>query len=147
MSGSDSQDGENTDAALALLAHELARPPFHGFLDPKPVSVDAKKGVVVVAIAAKPEFRRSPDEEDWHGGVLAALIDLTAHAAVAVRTGKMAPTIDLRIDYLRGAVGDLTATGRLLRAGRTIARSDVEVRDAAGRLVTVGRGTFSTSGI
>jgi acyl-coenzyme A thioesterase PaaI-like protein len=38
----------------------------------------------------------------------------------------------------------LTATGRLLKAGRSIARADVEVRDTAGVLVVVGRGTFST---
>ena len=31
------------------------------------------------------------------------LIDLAGHAAVAVKIGRMAPTIDLRIDYMRPA--------------------------------------------
>jgi uncharacterized protein (TIGR00369 family) len=135
---------ESASRALAQLAIEMARAPYHAVLDPRPVSADPEKGEVVVGMKAKPEFRRAADCEDWHGGVIAALVDLTAHAAVAVRTGRVAPTIDLRIDFLRAAAGDLVASGRLLRAGRSIARSDVEVRDAAGRLVAVGRGTFST---
>ncbi len=57
----------------------------------------------------------------------------------------MTPTIDLRIDYLRAADGgDLIARAKLLKAGRTIARVDVTVEDSKGRLVAVGRGTFST---
>jgi uncharacterized protein (TIGR00369 family) len=55
----------------------------------------------------------------------------------------MAPTIDLRVDYLAAARGDLTARGRLLRLGRTIGRADAEIIDASGKLVAVGRGVFS----
>ena len=131
--------------ALERLKFEMARAPYHAVLDPEPISVDPGAGVVVVRLKAKAEFRRADNEDFIHGGVIAALIDLTAHAAVAVRTGGVAPTIDLRIDYLRPASGDLVATGALLRAGRSVARSDVEIRDGQGRVVAVGRGTFSTS--
>jgi uncharacterized protein (TIGR00369 family) len=131
--------------ALARLREELTRPPFHRILDPHPVSADPASGVVVIKLKAKPEFRRAPDGVEWHGGVIASLIDLAGHAAVAVRIGRMAPTIDLRIDYLSAASGDLVATARLLRAGRSVARADVEIRDARDRLVAVGRGVFSTA--
>lgn len=74
---------------------------------------------------------------------MAALIDLTAHAAVAVQTGAVAPTIDLRVDYLRASPGvALRAVGRVLRLGASIARADVEVWAGPERLVAVGRGTF-----
>ncbi len=130
--------------ALARLKTEMARAPYHAFLAPEPLSVDSVAGIVTVRVAAKPEFRRAYDSEDWHGGVIAAVIDVAAHAAVAVRIGTVAPTIDLRIDYLSGARGDLIAKGTLLRAGRSIGRADVEVRDGRNVLVAVGRGTFST---
>jgi len=95
----------------------------------------------------RPEFRRARDGDGYHGGILAALIDLTAHAAVAVQTGRVAPTIDLRVDYLRSAPGvTLRAVGRVLRLGGSVARADVEVWAGPERLVAVGRGTFQVQG-
>jgi uncharacterized protein (TIGR00369 family) len=100
---------------------------------------------VVVRLPFNPILRRASDCDDIHGGVLAALIDIAAHAAVAVQIGRMAPTIDLRIDYLRPAPGtDLLATARTLRVGRAIARVDVEITAGSKAVVAVGRGTFST---
>ena len=103
-------------------------PPFHAVLQPRAVDADPEKGVVVIALGFRDELRRLPDEHSYHGGVIATLIDLAGHAAVAVKIGRMAPTIDLRIDYLRPAEGsDLTATAKLIRAGRSVARVDVTV--------------------
>jgi uncharacterized protein (TIGR00369 family) len=89
---------------------------------------------------------RAPDDKSFHGGVIATLIDLAGHAAVAVKIGKMAPTIDLRIDYLRPSIGEsIVARARLLKVGRRLARVDVDVTDAQGRLIAVRRGSFSTA--
>jgi uncharacterized protein (TIGR00369 family) len=130
---------------LQRLRHELRHPPFHGFLKPEAVSVDAEAGVVVVRLPFRPEFRRAEDGLEYHGGVIAALIDLAAHAAIAVQIGRMVPTIDLRIDYLRAAPGvDLFATGRVLRLGKSIGRADVDISAEGTPLLAVGRGTFST---
>ncbi len=127
------------------LRQQMERPPFHGFLQPEPVSVDAEAGVVVIKLPFRPEFRRAEDVSDYHGGVIAALIDLAAHAAIAVQIGRMAPTVDLRIDYLRAAPGvDLTATAKVLRLGKSIGRADVEIAAEGTPLLAVGRGTFST---
>jgi len=129
---------------LARLRVEMERPPYHALLGPQAVTVDPA-GTVVIRLPYRPEFRRAPDEPGYHGGVIAALIDLTGHAAVAVHVGRMVPTVDLRIDYLRPAPGtDLTARGKLLRAGRSIARADVEISDAENNVIAVGRGTYST---
>ncbi|HEX8868521.1 MAG TPA: PaaI family thioesterase [Lentzea sp.] len=129
--------------AVERLEAELNRCPYHDFLRPQAVAADAAG--VVVRLPLRPEFGAARDSDLVHGGVLAALIDITAHAAVAVEVGRMVPTIDLRIDYLKAARGSaLVARGFVLRAGRSIARADVEVRDEAGVVVAGGRGTFST---
>jgi uncharacterized protein (TIGR00369 family) len=131
---------------LAWLRGNVARPPYHAFLRPEPVAVDMAAGTVAIRLAYRPEFRRTPDEEGYHGGVLASLIDLAGHAVVAVRVGHMVPTIDLRIDYLRPAPGtDLMAHAKVLRAGRSLATADVEIVDLDGRLIAVGRGIYSTA--
>jgi uncharacterized protein (TIGR00369 family) len=131
--------------ALARLRHELAHPPFHAVLRPEAVSADPQAGVVVIRLPYQPAFGRAGDSPEVHGGVIAALIDLAGHAAVAVQIGRMAPTIDLRIDYLRPApAADLLATARTLKLGRAVSRVDIEVRDPAGLLVAAGRGSFSS---
>ena len=131
--------------AMARLRAEMERPPYHAVLRPQPVSVDAQSGTVTIRLPYREEFRRAPDAPGYHGGVIAALIDLAGHAAVAVTVGRMVPTIDLRIDFLRApAGGDLTARSKLLRAGRSIARADVEILDDTNNVVAVGRGTYST---
>jgi len=130
--------------ALARLAHEMADPPFHDVLRPEPVGVD-EDGTVKVRLPFRSEFRRGRESPFYHGGVIASLVDIAAHAAIAVHVGRTVPTIDLRIDYLRAApAGDLLATGKILVVGRSIGRADVEVRSAEGKVVAVGRGAFST---
>jgi uncharacterized protein (TIGR00369 family) len=130
---------------LEQLRAEMQRCPYHEFLRPKAVSVDPGTGTVVVRLPYRPEFRLAYDSDFFHGGVLAALVDITGHAAVAITTGRVAPTIDLRIDYMKRAGGpELLASGRVLGSGRSIARADVEVCDVNGTPVVQGRGTYST---
>jgi uncharacterized protein (TIGR00369 family) len=46
---------------------------------------------------------------------------------------------------MRPAEGDaITAHARLLKAGRSVARVDIEILDTQNRTVALGRGTFST---
>jgi uncharacterized protein (TIGR00369 family) len=77
--------------------------------------------------------------------VIASLIDIAGHAAIAAKLQHGVPTIDLRIDYLRMAAGrELRAAAALLKLGRTVGVVDVRVTDDQGKLVAAGRGTFST---
>lgn len=131
--------------ALERLRHELAHPPFHAVLGPEAVSADPAQGTVCIRVPYQDRFRRASDSSAIHGGVIASLADMAAHAAVAVQIGRMAPTIDLRIDYLRAAPGDdLYATAQTLRVGRSIARVDVVIGGRDTPPVAVARGTFST---
>lgn len=132
------------EAALARLAKEMADPPFHDVLKPQAVRVDAN-GSVVVRLSFRPEFARGRQSPFYHGGVIASLADIVAHASIAVRVARMVPTIDLRVDYLRAApAGDLMATGRILTLGRSVGRADVEIFGSEGKIVAVARGAFST---
>jgi len=70
----------------------------------------------------QPHLSRAPDEASYHGGVIATLIDLAGHAAVAVSIGRMAPTIDLRIDYLRPADNSESDSDRDIDQGGPLGR-------------------------
>jgi uncharacterized protein (TIGR00369 family) len=132
--------------ALARLREEMEGPPFHHVLQPEPIDADPESGTVTIKLSFRNELARAKGDNTFHGGVIASLIDLAGHAAVAVKIGRMAPTIDLRIDYMRPAEGDaLIAHAKLLKTGRTVARVDIDVRDTKKRTVALGRGTFSTA--
>lgn len=136
---------KDSNAALERLRHELAHPPFHAVLLPEAVSVDLDEGTVVIRVPFQDHLRRAADSTAIHGGVIATLADLAAHAAVAVQIERTAPTIDLRIDYLRTAPGaDLYAKAQTLRVGRSIARVDVVISGKDTPAIAVARGTFST---
>lgn len=54
------------------------------------------------------------------------------------------PTAKLPIDYLRPAsVGELVAQATGRRQGRSLAVAGIDVLDADGRLVALGRGPFA----
>ncbi|MEW5421139.1 PaaI family thioesterase [Amorphus sp. 3PC139-8] len=129
---------------MARLCEEMRRPPFHGWLLPRAVAVDGDQKVVEIEVDFRRELGFSRDADFYHGGVLSALADIAGHAAVAVWHGAPAPTIDLRIDYLRVAPGEtLRAKGLLRKLGRAISTADVELF-VGQRLVAVARGTYST---
>jgi uncharacterized protein (TIGR00369 family) len=136
---------ETRSHALARLREEMEGPPFHHVLRPEPLDADPENGTVTIRLAFREDLARAKGDKAFHGGVIAALIDLAGHAAVAIKIGRMAPTIDLRIDYMRPAEGDaVIAHAKLLKAGRSVARVDIDIRDTQDRSVALGRGTFST---
>jgi uncharacterized protein (TIGR00369 family) len=107
-------------------------------------AIDRAAGSIVVAVELRPELERRAGSGQWHGGALAALIDTAGDFALAVGLGAPVPTINFRVDYLRPAMtARLAATATVRRAGRTVAVVDIDVHDAEGRLVAIGRGCYS----
>ena len=107
------------------------------------VGLDHDALALSVRMRMRPEFERRADTGQWHGGPIAALIDVAGDYALALRAGGPVPTINFRTDYLRPAVDtSLTAAARVRRAGRSVGVVDVDVTDDAGRLVAVGRGAY-----
>lgn len=117
--------------------------PFMRFLGLEVVR--AEKGLVEIRLPFREEFIRQ-DGSDWlHGGVVSALADIVGDYAVVTETNQGVPTIDMRVDYLRPARrGDLIGIGKTLRVGRTVSVADVEIRDASGTLVAVGRACYAS---
>lgn len=81
-----------------------------------------------------------------HGGVTYALADTIGGAAVISRTEDVAPTIDMRIDYVAPATTDILAAADVVRLGGSVGVADVEVRDADDDLVATARGVYKTGG-
>lgn len=118
--------------------------PFLGFLQLRAVALDHDAGTLTVTMPMRPELERRIGTAQFHGGPIAAFIDIVGDFAVGMTVGGGVPTINLRIDYLKPAVGTLlTGIARVRRMGRTVALVDVDVRDEKQSLIAVGRGTYS----
>ena len=100
---------------------------------------------VVIRLPFREEFLRENGSDWLHGGIVSALVDIAEDDAVATKSDEGVPTIDLRIDWLRPArASEIVATGRVVKAGRRVSVADIEVHDAKGQLVAVGRGLYAS---
>ena len=128
--------------AVAALQAQCDASPYIRFAGIHVVAIDAVAQSVHFSMAFRPEFEGGDGTGKWHGGPIASLIDTAGCMALVAMAGRDAGTVDFRTDYLRPAAGELQAVARVRRAGRTMGVVDVDVLDAAGRLVATGRGTF-----
>ena len=132
------------DVDLETATDLLRIPPFHKYLGVDLVEMEA--GRVVVRMPYKDELIGNPTIPALHGGILAALMDLTGGVATFAELGIPTPTIDLRIDYIRPALArDHLCEARIVNLGRTVAFVDVTIKDEnEGKLVAEGRVVYST---
>ena len=82
-----------------------------------------------------------------HGGATASTIDaaaaLVARAALGAGAGFETGTLDLSVNYLAAAIGeDIVATADVLRRGRELVYSAVDVRTDVGKRIAIGLSTF-----
>jgi uncharacterized protein (TIGR00369 family) len=118
--------------------------PFIAWLGLKVVSLDHERQEITLMMAMRPELERRPGTRQFHGGPIAAFIDIAGDFAIGMLVGGGVPTINLRTDYLRPALGAaLTAIARVRRTGRSAAVVDIEVLDDAKKLVALGRGIYA----
>ena len=119
--------------------------PFIHWLGLQVIAIDHDRSEISVRMPLKAELERRTGTRQFHGGPIASFIDVVGDFAIGMHAGGGVPTMNLRIDYLRPAVGDaLTGVGRVRRAGRTTAVIDIDVLDPEGRLVAIGRGTYAS---
>jgi len=122
----------------------LRRGPYHEWLGIEVLSV--AEGEIELSAKWREEWVVNPDGRYTHGGILAALVDLTADWALVSQTGRGVPTIDLRVDYHRAAMpGDLRAKGKVVKFGSQVSVAEAHVYDADGKLLASGRGAYSTA--
>jgi uncharacterized protein (TIGR00369 family) len=122
----------------------ITRGPYHQWLGLKVLALGEDS--IEISATWREEWVVNPDRRYTHGGVLAALVDLTADWALVSKMGRPAPTIDMRVDYHRAAMpGDLTAKGRIVKYGSQFSVCEAQVYDKDGQLVASGRGTYFTA--
>jgi uncharacterized protein (TIGR00369 family) len=144
-------------AGLTRIFDEMI--PFNRVLGLKITSL--KPGGVTGNIDMRPELIGHFMSSRLHGGVISAGLDATAGVAVMAaigarhmdeaptqrlhRFGKLG-TIDLRIDYLRPAIGDrFELRANVLRLGSRVATARMEFLGADGTLLASGAAAYIVS--
>lgn len=128
----------------------------HGFLSWLGVRVEkAEYGRLVMSIPFDEKLTNhrgdtEPSSPRIHGGIAATLVDTSGGIVLwpyldDPLEGSVA-TINLNVNYLRPATGDLTATAEVVRAGQSVGVSTVTVTsktpDCESQPVVVGQGAY-----
>lgn len=124
------------ELAQGWVAGELPAPPIHFLTGQRPVH--AEEGLARFEMPAS-RWLHSP-AGTVEGGMLVMLADaaLATAAQTTVEAGVAFAPVDVTVKFVRPVVGDesmLTAEGRVVHRGRTMAVTVGEVRDARGKLV------------
>jgi uncharacterized protein (TIGR00369 family) len=132
-------------------------PSFNDILDFSLDSQTFDEGVV--SFDLRDELIGNPIFRILHGGVISSILDIAGGHTVHIkvfeevrekpfdkqleRLSKIG-TIDLRIDYLRPGRGQhFTAKGCILRMGKKVAVTRMELRNEDSILIAVGTGTYT----
>lgn len=123
----------------------------HGYLSWLGTRVDAiERGRCVLTVPYDEKLTNTTTPPTIHGGVAATLIDTAGGLALRATLedpldGGVA-TVNLNVNYLRRADGDLTATAEVVRAGNSIGVSAVDVAshtpDGETKSVATGQGAY-----
>jgi len=118
--------------------------PFISSLNLQVLSLNHETSELTARMPLSPSLERRVGTKQFHGGPIASFVDTVGDFAIGMMLGGGVPTMNIRIDYLKPAVGDyLTAVARVRRAGRTAAIVDIDVLNDQDVLVAIGRGTYA----
>lgn len=135
---------ETQTPSLAFWRAHFEQFPFYRFLGLE--CEEVRPGYARLALATGPNTLGGV-AGSVHGGILASLVDVAMLQALVplFEPGDVpSGTLDLGITYLRPALGPrITAEARVLRKGRQVAVSEVEIKDAEGRLCAKGRTLYA----
>lgn len=125
----------------ADLEKALLIAPFHRWLGLKVRSI--QENGIELELPWREEIVSNPGIQSTHGGILAALIDLSGLYAVLSVGGAVSATADLRVDYHKTAKpGRLIVRSRVVKVGRQLSVADTEILDEKAVLVASGRGAY-----
>ena len=113
--------------------------PYNVELKPK---LTVSDGTAVITLEVRPDMFHGNGVV--HGSFPFRLLDDAAtFACMSQLADEFTLTASFTINFLRPAVsGTLTATGRVVNAGRRLMMAEAELRDENGRLLAKGSGTF-----
>ena len=145
---------KEVQAALRSLFEDWI--PFNRTLGLKVISFEPSGATIQFGM--RPDLVGNYTHGILHGGVSAAVLDATAGLSIMTRMAydsvddaletrtarfKRLSTIDLRIDYLRPGKGSqFTATGTVLRLGKKVAATRMELVDENGEMIAAGAAAF-----
>mgnify|MGYP000229249426 CR=1 FL=1 len=123
----------------------------HGYLSWLGVSVEAfTEETITMTVPYDEKLTNTTSPPTMHGGVAATLADTAG--GIALRPSLADPvnggvaTINLNVNYLQRASGDLTARAEVVRAGNSVGVSEVyvesETPDGAVEPVAVATGAY-----
>jgi uncharacterized protein (TIGR00369 family) len=141
------------DRALQALMRKVMEQhiAFNKYLGLKVESFDAD--APKLRFEMRPELVGNPARQILHGGVISATLDVAGGFAImlslaADMTGIPTSfpnmgTIDLRVDYLRPGRGKyFVATARIVRKGKRIAVTHMELHNDTGELIATGGAAY-----
>lgn len=122
----------------------LCRSQFHQLFGPTVLEIDQLQLTLKIKVQQSDALERQPGTDQWHGGAISALVDIAGCYALTLLGHEPLPTINFRTDYLRPAIKtNLVASAMVRKAGRSIGVVDIDINNDEGKLVAVGRGTYS----
>jgi len=134
-------ENELDEVRVARIHDAFASVPYAKFLGLE--LGEMKPGEASIHLAVRDELRQNRGVV--HGGAVASLIDTASAFAVVTRLepDERVTTTDLTIHYLRPVTaGRLTATARIVRAGRRLFVLSVEVMDDQQKLIATAVTTY-----
>lgn len=119
----------------AIVAGSLPQPPISQTLGFHLVEVDEGRAV----FEGLPELHHYNPIGTVHGGFAATLLDSALGCAIfsTIAKGDTWTTLEMKLNFVRRMTkdtGPVRAEGRILHRGRTVATSEGDVKDRAGRI-------------
>ena len=109
----------HNNLTVADIQERIGRSSFHQLFRPEVLAVDNDAMTLELKVHMCPQFERQPGTGQWHGGVLASLVDIAGCYALMLVAGGQMLTLNFSTDFLRLAASDhLIARARVRRAGR-----------------------------
>ncbi|MEE9335285.1 MAG: thioesterase family protein [Granulosicoccaceae bacterium] len=139
-----------------MFEHKISFNEFLGFQVEK-----LDKNEALVGFDMKPELVGHYLYGRLHGGVISSVLDVVGGLAVmmaiedyhqdetamqVIDRFKHLGTVDLRVDYLRQGVGErFTASANVVRLGKRIASTHMELTNQEDKLIATGSATYIVS--
>ena len=136
--------GRSNNLGVVDIQERISRSKYHQLFQPEVLSVDNDAMALAIKVHMCPEFERQPGTGQWHGGVLASLVDIAGCYALMLVAGGQMLTLNFSTDFLRLAASEhLIARASVRKVGRTVGFVDVDVDDAKGNTVVTGKACYT----